>query len=179
MVFWNPEVRVGEAAAFQLSVMAPSNVDMSYLPISSLTIQFTEDFSPLTVRHVVTDSVAEMLIRRVDLGHVSAFGENREDVQADLRWKPGSKIVFSGTMASDASMTMNVCQPPFLQAISDHAVIKVSKVVLRLEEHLWSVEIPFDSFTSREGSIPVARWLCSVDPVQYFPITREVYSSAM
>jgi hypothetical protein len=49
--------------------------------------------------------------------------------------------------------------------------------VLTVEENSWNIEIPFDSFSSREGSIPIVRWLRSVDPVQYFPITREIYSS--
>jgi len=168
---------VGEAAAFQLSLTAPSNVDISCLPISSLTIHFTEDFVPLVVRHIASNSVAELPIRRVDLGHVSMHGLEKEDAEANLRWNPGSRVVFAGTMSSDTPMVMNVRSFSFHRVIADHAVLKVSKIVLTLEEQSWNIEVPFDSFTSREGSIPIAKWLRSLDPVQYFPITREIYSS--
>jgi len=114
VVFWAPEVKVGEAAAFQLSLTAPSTVDISVLPISSLAIHFTEDFTPLIVRHVASDTGPETPIRRVDLGHLSALGDKREDIQADLRWNLGSKIVFAGTISSDAPTVMNVRMPPIL-----------------------------------------------------------------
>jgi hypothetical protein len=122
VVFWSPEVKVGEAVAFQLSLTAPSNVDISCLPITSLAIHFTEDFAPLIVRHMVSNSVPEALTRRVDLGHVSTADHKKEEIQTDLRWKPGSKIVFTGTMSSDAPIVMNVCSSSSYQVIADHSV---------------------------------------------------------
>jgi hypothetical protein len=122
VVFWSPEVKVGEAAAFQLSLTAPFHVDISCLPITSLAIHFTADFAPLVVRHMVSDSVLEALTRRVDLGHVSTADHQKEDVQTDLRWKPGSKIVFTGTMSSDAPMLVNVCSSSTHQVIADHSI---------------------------------------------------------
>jgi trafficking protein particle complex subunit 11 len=118
VVFWSPDVKVGEAAGFQLSLTAPSNIDISCLPITSLAIHFTEDFAPLIVRHMVSDSVPEVLTRRVDLGHVST-ADHKKEVQTDLRWKPGSKIVFTGTMSSDAPIVMTVCSSSFHRLIAD------------------------------------------------------------
>jgi hypothetical protein len=117
VVFWSPEVKVGEAAAFQLSLTAPSNVDISCLPITSLAIHFSENFAPLIVRHVASNSVPEALTRQVDIGHVSIAEQKKDEAQTDLRWKPGSKIVFSGTLSSDIPITMNV------RSLSSHQVI--------------------------------------------------------
>jgi hypothetical protein len=108
VVFWAQEVKVSEAATFQLSLAALPDANISSLPIASLAIHFTEDFVPLIVRHVASDSVTEAHVRRVDLGHVSAFGDKTEDVQADLRWISGSKIIFAGTLSSDTPMVINV-----------------------------------------------------------------------
>lgn len=61
------------------------------------------------MKHAASDSAATTTrIRRVDLGHVSDDDEEVEDVSADLRWTPGSKIVFAGTMSSESPMTMKV-----------------------------------------------------------------------
>jgi len=109
---------VGEAAAFQLSLTAPSDINISCLPITSLTIHFTEDFTPLFVRHMVSNSVPEVLTRRVDLGHVST-ADHEKEVQTDLRWRPGSKIVFTGSMSSDAPIVMTVCFSSSHQVIAD------------------------------------------------------------
>lgn len=109
VVFWASDVKVGEEVAFQISVTAPSNIDLSALPVSSLAVQFTEDFPPVLVKHAASDSAATTTrIRRVDLGHVSDDDEEADDVSADLRWTPGSKIVFAGTMSSESPMTMKV-----------------------------------------------------------------------
>jgi trafficking protein particle complex subunit 11 len=119
VVFWTPEVKVGEPAPFQLSLTAPVNVDLLSLPISSLKIHFAEDIAPLIVRNVTSGSVADIPIRRVDLGHVSALRDKTEEVQADLRWKKGWKIVFAGTVSSDRPLLMNVRPSLFYIAYSD------------------------------------------------------------
>ena len=124
VVFWTPEIKVGEAAAFQLSLTAPSHVDISSLPVSSLTIHFTENFVPRIVQHVASDPIAQTPIKRVDLGHISALGDKGEDVQADLRWSLGSKIVFAGTMSSDVPMLMSVCLFPFDWVTSEHVMFR-------------------------------------------------------
>ena len=108
VIFWASEVKVGEEVAFQISVAAPSNVDLSALPMSSLAVQFTDDIPPVLVKHVASDSAAITGIRRVDLGHVSSDNEEAEHVTADLRWAPSSKIVFAGTMSSESPTTMKV-----------------------------------------------------------------------
>lgn len=60
------------------------------------------------VRHVISDSDAQM-VRLVDLGHVSVNGDTTADIQADLRWKGGAKIVFAGTVSSDMPTSLKVC----------------------------------------------------------------------
>ena len=108
VIFWSSEVKVGEEVAFQISVAAPSNIDLSALPISSLAIQFMNDIPPVLVQHMASNSDATTGIRRVDLGHISDDNEEFEHVTADLRWAPGSKIIFAGTMSSESPMTMKV-----------------------------------------------------------------------
>ena len=107
VVFWSSEVKVGEEVAFQISVTAPSNIDLSALPMSSLAIQFTNDIPPVLVQHIASNSDVTTGIRRVDLGHISDDNEV-EHVTADLRWAPGSKIIFAGTTSSESPMTMKV-----------------------------------------------------------------------
>ena len=107
VVFWSSEVKVGEEVAFQISVTAPSNIDLSALPMSSLAIQFTNDIPPVLVQHMASNSDVTTGIRRVDLGHISDDNEVKH-VTADLRWAPGSKIIFAGTMSSESPMTMKV-----------------------------------------------------------------------
>ena len=111
VVFWSSEVKVGEEVAFQISVTAPSNIDLSALPMSSLAIQFTNDIPPVLVQHMASNSDVTTGIRRVDLGHISDDNEEVEHVTADLRWAPGSKIIFAGTMSSESPMTMKVSRP--------------------------------------------------------------------
>ena len=108
VVFWSSEVKVGEEVAFQISVTAPSNIDLSALPMSSLAIQFTNDIPPVLVQHMASNSDVTTGIRRVDLGHISDDNEEVEYITADLRWAPGSKIIFAGTMSSESPMTMKV-----------------------------------------------------------------------
>lgn len=108
VTFWSPEIKVDEEVAFQLSLAAPLNVDLSSLPVSSLTIHFTEDIVPVIVRHVGSGSAAQT-VSLVDLGHVSAHEGKTTDAQAHLRWKPGAKIVFAGTMSSDIPTSLKVC----------------------------------------------------------------------
>ncbi|KAG5219790.1 Trafficking protein particle complex [Salix suchowensis] len=46
-----PMFKVDESAAFQLSLTAPSNVDISELPVSSLTIHFSGSINPVVIKH--------------------------------------------------------------------------------------------------------------------------------
>lgn len=108
VVFWTPEVKVEEIAAFQLSVTAPSDIDLSSLPVSSLTIHFASEFSPLVVQNVASGSTLDALIKQADLGHIEAHEEQTRSIEADLRWQAGTKIVFSGSISSNVPTTVKV-----------------------------------------------------------------------
>lgn len=112
-VFWASEVKVNEAAAFQLSLTAPTNVTISSLPITSLAVYFSDDIFPVVVRHSQSDSGSHGRVRKVDLGHVSTHSAGKEpeskgDIQAHLRWQPGATIIFSGTMSADIPTVLKV-----------------------------------------------------------------------
>ncbi|KAJ6497565.1 Gryzun, putative trafficking through golgi-domain-containing protein [Mycena sanguinolenta] len=156
-VFWVSEVKVGEPAAFQLCLTAPTNTTIASLPFSSLEIQFSGNLPPVTVRHS-SESEAP-LVQRVDLSHISSSGTTGSPT-ANFHWRPGASIVFTGTLSSDAP-----------------ASFKISKVVLTLTEGPWTIQIPFDPSGTRGSAAPAARWLSSVDPPRFLPIGREDSSS--
>jgi hypothetical protein len=106
IVFWTPEVNVGDLAAFQLSLTAPTNLKISSLPITSLAVHFSDDVVPVVVQHLASNPETAATVRRIDLGHVSKL-ENRE-VEANLRWQSGATIVFSGAMSSDVPISLKV-----------------------------------------------------------------------
>lgn len=115
VVFWNLEVTVGESAAFQLTLRCPPPGSLSALTFTELSIQFSGDIPPVTVRH--SDSAAVggeiPLVQKVDLGNiVSDAGEpagQGKEVEAYLRWRAGSSIVFAGSLTSDVTTIMTVC----------------------------------------------------------------------
>ncbi|KAJ6491785.1 Gryzun, putative trafficking through golgi-domain-containing protein [Mycena vitilis] len=159
VAFWTSEAKVGEPAAFQLCLSAPTNATITSLPFSSLDIHFSGNLSPVVVRHV-SDS-APALVQRIDLGRVSSSDASASPV-ANFRWQPGSCIVFTGSLASDIP-----------------ASFKITKVILTLTEGPWTIQIPFDPSGARGSAVPSARWLSSVDPPRFIPIEREDFSSVI
>ena len=115
VVFWSPEVKVGEPAAFQLSLTAPTNTTIFSLPVTSLAIFFSDNISPVTVRHLASDSNSRPSVQMIDLGNVSAWRPSDlskpydlHEVNAYLRWLPGATIVFSGILTSDVPTSLRV-----------------------------------------------------------------------
>ncbi|KAF8161338.1 Gryzun, putative trafficking through golgi-domain-containing protein [Crassisporium funariophilum] len=155
VVFWSPEVKVGERAAFQLIMTAPSTVSLASIPFSRLAIHFADKTSPLVVDHAASES--ESTVRRVDLGHAT-FSDTEEPpvVIADLRWLPGSTMVFTGTISSE-----------------------ISSVVLTVEENGWHVNIPSEPCSKRSGSGIAPRWLSSIDAPEFVPVKRTEYNSTL
>ncbi|KAN0081393.1 Foie gras liver health family 1 domain containing protein [Tylopilus felleus] len=51
VVFWKPEVRVGEEMAFQVTLAVPENATISELPIHSFSISFSEGYMPIIIHH--------------------------------------------------------------------------------------------------------------------------------
>lgn len=113
VVFWKPEVSVGERAAFQLLLSAPPTVSMTSIPFSSLSVYFSlPEMQPIVLKHKRDESQTSSIVavRRIDMGHVpvpSAEGDVIE-VETDLRWGPGSTIVLAGDISSDVPAILKV-----------------------------------------------------------------------
>lgn len=106
VVFWSPEVKVGEQGAFQMSLTAPKSNTISSIPFTQLTLHFSEDFSPITLEHEASD--AESTVQKVDLGLITT-NESEDTIKANLRWRPGQTIVFAGLMKSEVPTVLKVC----------------------------------------------------------------------
>jgi len=111
-VFWKSEAEVNERVAFQFSLTAPSNVSLSSLPFVSLSLYFSHNPEPLVVWHCPSaPAVVRGGVLRVELGDVPAESQDNTpvpEVQANLRWEQGSKIIFTGCLASDVPTTLKV-----------------------------------------------------------------------
>jgi hypothetical protein len=80
-----------------------------------LAIFFSDDISPVTVRHLASDSDSRPAVQRVELGDVSAWrqgdrlkSDDARELNAYLRWQPGAVTVFSGTLSSDVPTSLMV-----------------------------------------------------------------------
>ncbi|KIP04097.1 hypothetical protein PHLGIDRAFT_31528 [Phlebiopsis gigantea 11061_1 CR5-6] len=162
IVFWSSEVKVGDHAVYQLTLSAPSHLYMSSLPFVSLSIHFDDDVPRITIVHKAPEDGSEApLVQRVDLGQVDLSVDSAHDaareVEAVLRWKPGSAIVFTGSLVSPVPATLTI-----------------SRLVLTLKESSWWIELPLQPSSIRNGSPSPPRWLSSLDPVRFIPIRRDV-----
>ncbi|KAL0955838.1 hypothetical protein HGRIS_002040 [Hohenbuehelia grisea] len=167
VVFWAPEVKVGEPAAFQLSLTAPNETVISSLPLTSLSIHFSGDSGSVLVDHASDASQSpSAIVQRVDIGHVQSLGIGSSEslpltkYTANLRWQPGATMIFSGTISSAVTATLNI-----------------TKVVVTLKEGDWTIEMPFDPRDARQEWTGPPRWLSSLTPLRFVPITRDNSSS--
>ncbi|KAJ7647712.1 Gryzun, putative trafficking through golgi-domain-containing protein [Roridomyces roridus] len=156
VVFWVAEVKVGEPAAFQLCLTAPTSATIASLPFVSLNIQFSGNLPSITVRHV--SDTASSSVQRIDLGHISP-SVTEPCATGNLRWKAGESIVFTGTLSSDIPTSS-----------------KISQIMLTLAEGPWTIQIPFETSSRGDGYV-AARWLSSINPPRFIPVTREEVSS--
>ncbi|KAI0002431.1 Gryzun, putative trafficking through golgi-domain-containing protein [Russula compacta] len=152
IIFWSNEAFVDERVAFQLSLTAPSDVVISALPFSSLAIYFSHRKEPVIVHHSA-DGVSTAKIQRVNLGDLPL--EVAAETEGCLRWEKGATILFVGTVLSDKPRTLTI-----------------ARVVLVLREGNWTIEIPIDPSSARDGLIPTPRWLISPDPIKFAPLQR-------
>ncbi|KAI0365604.1 hypothetical protein BV20DRAFT_1056347 [Pilatotrama ljubarskyi] len=163
VVFWDPEVDVGEQAPFQILLSSRPDVSLSSIPFTSLAIHFNADVPPIMVRHHQEDPDAEIsAMQRFDLGQIAIAPTTAESTEAEavLRWGPGATIAFTGSVSS---------------AIPQQ--ISVSKLVLTIKENSWWIEVPITPRTiQREHALTAPRWLCSVDPPRFVPIRRDDHS---
>lgn len=107
VVFWTSEVNVNESAAFQLSLTAPVNVGISSLPFSSLSIYFSNNDTPVIVRHSPS-TLVDGVVQFVNLGNVSSEASHDAEFQASLRWQMGNCLVLSGKMSSAVPTSLKV-----------------------------------------------------------------------
>lgn len=110
VVFWKPEVQVGEEVAFQITLAAPSDAVISELPIHSISIIFSEGYPPIIVHH--DTSAHSESVRFIPVGQIR--GETEVEVRAHLRWRPGDQVILTGTLASDVPGLFKVGRSPFL-----------------------------------------------------------------
>ena len=113
LVFWSPEVKVGDPAVYQLTLSAPSHLYIFSLPFISISIHFDDDMPPIMVVHKPHDDGSEApRVQRVELGQMDLSADSTRDaareVEAVLRWKPGSTIVFTGSLVSAVPATLTV-----------------------------------------------------------------------
>lgn len=106
MIFWSPEVKVGEQAAFQLTLTAPSSIGISSIPFSRIALHFSEGAPPVIVEHNPSDE--QDSIQTVNIGHIALSESNRPAIKADLRWSKGSSIIFMGSLSSEAPTVFKV-----------------------------------------------------------------------
>ncbi|KAF8841726.1 hypothetical protein BDN67DRAFT_927820 [Paxillus ammoniavirescens] len=159
VVFWQPEARVGDDAPFQIFLNAPSNEAISALPVDSVTITFSTHYAHIIVRHNPAESLEP--VRLVRLGQIqpTASEDKAIEVSAHLRWKPDDKVVLSGTVASNTP-----------------GLLSVSSIIVTLKEGSWTIDIPHEPCAARESTIFTPRWLSSIRPVRFLPVTRDDYS---
>lgn len=108
---------VGEAAGFQITLSAPSDVSLLSIPFTTLSVYLSDDLPPIIVNHVQLDTEQELsTVQKVDIGDVTIPPAQPEDgvqplriVEAHLRWKPGSSLVLCGSMTSSVPTTLTVC----------------------------------------------------------------------
>lgn len=110
VVFWAPEVKVNEPAAFQLSLVAPTDITITSLPFISLAVYFSDNDYPFVIQHS-PDAEGSSLIQKIDLGHVSSLEDDSREMEACLRWQPGGSIIITGTMSSDVPTLLKVGLP--------------------------------------------------------------------
>ncbi|OCH86086.1 hypothetical protein OBBRIDRAFT_890731 [Obba rivulosa] len=166
IVFWKPDVNVGEAAPFQISLTAPSGVSMSALPFTTLTVEFSADIPPIVVQHSLGDNgQALSQVRKIDLGLISISASPQKDklearvVEGVLRWGPGHTVVLAGALLSDTPRTLSII-----------------KVELTLQEGSWTIQFPLQLIKPRHRHPIISRWLVSSQPPRFTPITWESYS---
>ena len=95
---------MGEPAAFQLTLTAPSSISIALIPFSRLTLHLSNDSSPIVVHHAPSD--VQLPIQRVVIGH--ATGQDPLNVIANLRWLPEGTIVFTGSISSEVPLVLKV-----------------------------------------------------------------------
>lgn len=101
-MFWPSSVKVGEAAAFQISLSAPTSVSISSLPISSLAVYLGDENELPAVVIRQSSEMRNEKVGTVQLINIGALtSQEPAGAKASLRWDVGSIIVVTGMIVSD------------------------------------------------------------------------------
>ncbi|KAI0767041.1 Gryzun, putative trafficking through golgi-domain-containing protein [Fomes fomentarius] len=166
IVFWQPEVDVGEPVPYQLLLTSHANVSLSSIPFTSLAIHFNTDIPPIIVRHSEDDPDANIpAVQRIYMGDLvmSPVPIEPKVVEGALRWGAGTTIVLAGSVLSN---------------LPTH--ISITKLVLTIKERSWWIEVPIAVTTTPtlpEQAVTAPKWLRSVDPPRFVPIRREDHTA--
>lgn len=97
---------MGEQAAFQLTLTAPSSVTIGSLPFSRVAIHFANRETPVIVEHEPLDNGAHIgSVGFVKLGQID---ETELVCKTNLRWQLGSTLVFAGSISSQIPSVLKV-----------------------------------------------------------------------
>ena len=111
-VFWKPYTNVNEPTAFQIVLSVPDIISLASLPLTSLTVQFSNGYPLITLEHETLEDDEDVAVRRLDLGTLLPLeaeeAESPKTFKANLRWKPGSVLVLSGCLSSGAPRSLSV-----------------------------------------------------------------------
>ncbi|KAK0459106.1 Gryzun, putative trafficking through golgi-domain-containing protein [Desarmillaria tabescens] len=161
-----PEVKVGQRAAFQISITAPSDVAISELPFVSLSIRFSDDTLPLVLlRHSDEEVDESSKVTHVQLGHISKTSADvPPTLKTNLRMETGfyPNIVWNILIGG----------PNDVQG-------QIEELLLTLMEGSWNIQIPMYPCSYRHMSLPTSKWLASLKPLKFIDVKRENSSSVI
>ncbi|KAI6007599.1 Foie gras liver health family 1-domain-containing protein [Pisolithus orientalis] len=143
-------------------ICAPANNDISNLPVDSITIMFSDDYKPITLRHSASEPLEPVRMICVSQVHLANADGQPLEVAANLRWRASDRVIVSGTILSATPITLSV-----------------SSLVVTLKESGWTIKINHDVCTTREGTIIPPYWLSSLNPVQFIPVRRDDRSNVV
>ncbi|KAL5512612.1 hypothetical protein ACEPAG_3265 [Sanghuangporus baumii] len=162
VIFWTPEIKLGEQVAFQISFNVSPNVVLSGLPIRSLRL-YTSDGRPLIkMCHNNERSEESETISCIDVGHLALPLSSEKIVESALTFPSGRTIVLIGTLSSEVPQE-----------------IKFSKAELCISEGAWKIEVPFVLSHRRDVPSMNPKWLISSSgkPSNFVSLRRANYSS--
>jgi len=107
VVFWSPSVKVGDMAAFQVSLTAPSSISVSSIPFVSATI-YLEDGPPIIVRHSADKKQSTNAVQWHDAGEISMSSRDPVEIGIVLQWNLGDVLIVSGRIISDKPIELKV-----------------------------------------------------------------------
>jgi len=107
VVFWSSSVKVGDVAAFQVSLTAPNSISVSSIPFIFATI-YLEDGPPFIVRHSTDKKKDTSAVQWHDAGEISMSSRDPVEIGVVLQWNLGDVLIISGRIISDKPTELKV-----------------------------------------------------------------------